>query len=65
MKKRRQHKSSSLSFFQYAMLRPIIQPDAGLKMNPAAAILAAEQAFRAAGWTPARAKAETRPKGSR
>lgn len=65
MKKRNHYKHSSLSFLQFAMLSPIIQPDAGLTINPAAAILAAEQAFQAAGWTPAQARAETRPKGSK
>lgn len=55
----------SLSFLQFALLSPVIRPDADLKANPAAVILSAEEAYRAAGWTPAQAKAETRPKGSR
>lgn len=65
MKKIRQkHKHSSLSFFQHALLSPIIQPDADLPVNPAAAIKAAQQALQAAGWTREEARAETRHKGS-
>lgn len=61
MKKRHKHKSSGLSYFQFALLRRILQPETGLKMNPAAAIQAAEAYFQAGGWTHAQAKAETRP----
>lgn len=59
------HQKPGLSFLQFALLSPVIRPDADLKINPAAVILSAEEAYRAAGWTPSQAKAETRPKGSR
>lgn len=67
MKKRQHKKPSGLSFLQFALLSPITRPDAdlNLKVNPAAVILSAEEAYRAAGWTPAQAKAETRPRGCR
>lgn len=64
-KKRNHHKSSGLSYFQHALLSPIIQPDAGLTVNPAGAIKVAQRALQAAGWSAKQARAEIRHRGGK
>lgn len=65
MKKRTHHKPSGLSYFQHALLYPILQPENKPAMNPAAAIKVAQKTYRAAGWTAGQARAELRHKGSK
>jgi len=58
--KTRLRKPAALGFFQFALLRQVIQPGADGGKNDAATIMAAEAAFMAAGWTREEARAETR-----
>ncbi len=60
--KPKRRRKPSMSFVQFLLLRPIIQPESGRigAVNPARALLNAESRLVAGGWTPRQAKAETR-----
>lgn len=60
----RPYKRPTLSRFQFALLRQVIQPGADVCTNDADLIMRYEAALIAAGWSPAQAKAETRRVGS-